>query len=276
MKEGLIEKEAIPPSLNSVFSPESISMDLTSCGLLVDRAEKISRLYAKHLDWNKTKEIWHDSRLGGRGSRHSSQKIFRILKSRFQSAGSELPVIEKLPTIFDLCESHRSKAQILYFYLLETDMLVKYVVHEFIRNMFLAGDDKLNFKSELDKILERFRFSNGNPLQYSKSTMNRWGRGFRSVMRKIGVLDSSQSVIGSSPPISDLPLLVSTGYSWRKKGDTWLASPVGWMYLFQPTKKWNPLVKRLSKFDSWCLSEFPGEVQLTPLNDHPFKVNKWG
>jgi len=33
-------------------------MDLTMCGLLVERAEELARLYAEHGNWNDVKERW--------------------------------------------------------------------------------------------------------------------------------------------------------------------------------------------------------------------------
>ena len=61
-------------------------MDLTMCGLLPDRAEEIARLYREHGDWNQVKEIWFEERRANRSTKGSSQKIYRVLSSRFKNA----------------------------------------------------------------------------------------------------------------------------------------------------------------------------------------------
>lgn len=275
MQHDLItEGEAFPPSLNSTFSTEDVSMDLTTSGLLVNRVERISQLYAEYLEWDRTKEVWHENRLGNRGSRESSQKIFHILKSRLQSSGTQLPSVKQLSTIFDLCENHRDKAQILYFYLIEGDVLVRYIIHEYVRQMLSTGDTEVNLKpGRINKLLEKFRFRDGSTMRYSKSTLARWGTGLRSVMREIDVLDSPRTVIGGRPPIGDIPLLVSAGYSWKKEGKGWLTLPIGWMYLFQPSEQWDALVKRLGEFNNWTVREVRGKIRMEPVND-PFNISR--
>jgi len=107
-------------------------MDLTMCGLFVERAEELARLYAEHGNWNDVKERWFDERLSNRSTRGSSQKIYRVLTSRFKNAPTDLPNPSVLPTIFDECQTTRDKAQILYLYLVADDSLVRYVVHEYM------------------------------------------------------------------------------------------------------------------------------------------------
>jgi len=43
------------PSLSRQLSPGDVNMDLTMCGLLVERAEELARLYAEHGNWNDVK-----------------------------------------------------------------------------------------------------------------------------------------------------------------------------------------------------------------------------
>jgi len=73
------------PSLSRQLSPGDVNMDLTMCGLLVERAEELARLYAEHGNWNDVKERWFDERLSNRSTRGSSQKIYRVLTSRFKT-----------------------------------------------------------------------------------------------------------------------------------------------------------------------------------------------
>jgi len=78
------------PSLSRQLSPGDVNMDLTMCGLLVERAEELARLYAEHGNWNDVKERWFDERLSNRSTRGSSQKIYRVLTSRFKNAPTDL------------------------------------------------------------------------------------------------------------------------------------------------------------------------------------------
>ena len=118
-----------PPSLTRVFSPAEVNMDLTMCGLLPERAEELARLYEEHENWNQVKEVWFEERRANRSTRGSSQKIYRVLTSRFKNAPASLPNPRDLPTVLDTCATSRDKAQILYLYLVADDALVRYVVH---------------------------------------------------------------------------------------------------------------------------------------------------
>lgn len=119
------------PELDSVFSREDVSMDLTMCGLLVEKAEQMARLYATHRDWTTVEDQWFNERIDERSTKGSSRKIYRVLSSRFKTVDYSLPAIAQLPSVFDQCDTHRDKAQVLYFYLIEDDPLVKYTVHEY-------------------------------------------------------------------------------------------------------------------------------------------------
>jgi hypothetical protein len=43
-------------SLDSTFSRDAVSMDLTMCGLLVKQTEQMSKLYAAHRDWTAVED----------------------------------------------------------------------------------------------------------------------------------------------------------------------------------------------------------------------------
>lgn len=258
------------PSLDGVFSREEVSVDLTMCGLLVDRAEHLARLYATHRDWTQVEEAWFDQRMDGRSTEGSSRKIYRVLSSRFKTVGSELPAISKLPAIFDQCETHRDKAQVLYFYLVEDDTLVKYVLHQYVRRFVDGSLAGIDFHAEsVQETLQSFHYADGTEFDYAESTATRWGEGLRSVMREIGVLETQQSFEPTSPTVGTVPLLVSAGYSWQTDGEEWLSAPVGWLYLFQPEQYWESLAERLADHEAWTASGIHGTLRLEPSGD-PF------
>jgi len=62
------------PSRYLVSSPGDVNMDLTMCGLLVERAEELARLYAEHGNWNDVKERWFDERLSNRSTRAAPRR----------------------------------------------------------------------------------------------------------------------------------------------------------------------------------------------------------
>ena len=256
------------PALNSTFSRDEVSMDLTMCGLLVDRAEELARLYTDHSDWAAVERVWFDERLDGRSTKGSSRKIYRVLTSRFKNAGPELPATVQLPSVFDQCETRREKAQVLYFYLLNDDSLVRYVVHEYARRLASEGTAELNFEAEtLRETLQSFRYADESKFDYADSTTKRWEEGFRSVLREIGVLETQQTFHGEPPTIGTVPLLVSGGFSWEEGGTEWLSHPVGWMYLFQPQTQWESLTNRLAAHSNWETSELHGDLRLRPVGD---------
>ncbi|WP_049916988.1 BrxA family protein [Halogeometricum pallidum] len=245
-------------------------MDLTMCGLLVERAEELARLYAEHGNWNEVKEIWFDERLSNRSTRGSSQKIYRVLTSRFKNAPTALPNPSILPTIFDECQTTRDKAQILYLYLVSDDSLVRYVVHKYVARLAEGKPDPLNFSNEtLVNILTQLKYSDGDSFDYAESTTERWCEGFRSVMREIGVLDGQQSVVGASPSIGDISLLVAMDYSYESDGDEWLTAPRGLLYLFQPENRWGELFDRVASTNAWEYVELQGALDVRP-SDQPY------
>lgn len=256
------------PSLSGQFSARDVTMDLTMCGLLVDRAEELAQLYAEHGNWNDVKDIWFDERLSNRSTRGSSQKIYRVLTSRFKNAPSSLPNPGVLPRVFDDCETTRDKAQILYLYLITDDALVRYVIHEYVAR--LANGEPLDFSNEtLVDILTRFQYSDGNSFDYAESTTERWCKGIRSVMREIGVLEGQQTVVGDPPTVGNVPLLVAMDYSYEIDIDNWITAPRGLLYLFQPQERWEELFDRAASTDAWEYLELHGDLDLRP-SDEPY------
>jgi hypothetical protein len=258
----------ILPSLDSTLSHGDVSMALTRCGLLVDKAEMLARLYARHRDWTVVEEQWIEARIDERSTRGSSKGIYRELSSRFKTASGNLPAIVRLPSVFDQCETERDKAQVLYFYLLEDDELMKYVVHQYVHQLRTIGVEGLDFTQDaVEQILNEFHYDDGSAFDYAESTTRRWGEGLRSVMREIGVLETQQTLQGQIPNIGTVPLLVASGYSWEAHGDDWVSQPTGWLYLFQPEQYWDSLAERLSGHPNWEASGLHGELRLQPVDD---------
>ena len=261
-------EETILPSLDSMFSHNEVSMALTRCGLLVEKAEMLARLYARHRDWTVVEEQWIETRVDERSTRRSSKGIYRELSSRFKTASGDLPAIVRLPSIFNQCDTERDKAQVLYFYLLGDDPLVRYAVHQYVHQLQTTGVEGLDFEQDtVERILNGFHYDDGSAFDYAESTTHRWGEGFRSVMREIGVLETQQTLKGQIPNIGTIPLLVASGYSWETQGEDWLSQPTGWLYLFQHEQYWKSLAERLSNHPNWEASGIHGELRLEPIDD---------
>lgn len=259
-----------PPSLSRTFSPEEVSMDLTMCGLLPDRAEEIARLYREHGNWNQVKEIWFEERRANRSTKGSSQKIYRVLSSRFKNAPATLPNPSDLPAVLDTCSSSRDKAQVLYLYLVADDALVRYAVHEYARRLTEDFPEPLDFSNEtLTSVLNQFEYTDETPFDYADSTTERWCEGLRSVMREIGVLENQQTVVGNPPSLGETPLLVAMGYSYEEGDEEWFESPTGLQYLFQPSARWEELYNRAAETEAWEFVELHGSLQLRPT-DEPY------
>jgi hypothetical protein len=261
-----------PPSLSRTFSPEEVNMDLTMCGLLPDRAEEVARLYREHGNWNQIKDIWFEERRANRSTKGSSRKIYRVLSSRFKNAPATLPYPSDLPAVLDACSSSRAKAQVLYFYLVANDALVRYAVHEYARRLAEDYPEPLDFSNEtLTAVLSQFEYADESSFEYADSTIERWCEGFRSVMREIGVLENQQTVVGDPPSLGDIPLLVAMGYSNEEGGDEWFESPCGLQYLFQPSARWEELFNRAADTEAWEFIELHGGLQLRPT-DQPIST----
>lgn len=265
--DTLPDDEDGPASLSRTFSPEEVNMDLTMCGLLPDRAEEVAELYREYGNWNQVKEVWFNERLANRSTKGSSQKIYRILSSRFKNAPASLPNPRDLPDLLNSCSSARDKAQVLYLYLLTDDALVRYAVHEYARRLSGNYPEPLDFCNEtLTTILNQFEYADETPFDYADSTTERWCEGFRSVMREIGVLEDQQTIVGAPPALGDTPLLVAMGYSHEEGEDEWFGSPTGLQYLFQPSTRWEELYNRAAETAVWEFVDLHGSLQLRPAN----------
>jgi hypothetical protein len=235
------------------------------CGLLPDRAEELTQLYRKHGNWNQVKEVWFEERRANRSTRDSSQKIYRVLASRFKNAPASLPNPQELPRVLGACSTSQDKAQVLYPYLVADDALVRYVVHEYNQRLSADYADALDFSNEtLTTVLNQFEYADGTAFDYADSTTERWCEGFRSVMREIDVLSNQQVVSGDPPSLGDVPLLVAIGYSYEEGGDEWFESPIGLQYLFQPRARWEELYDRVAETNAWEFVEVHGSLQLRP------------
>lgn len=265
------------PLLSRQLSSSDVNMDLTMCGLLVERAEELACLYEEHGNWNTVKEVWFDERRANRSTRGSSQKIYRVLTSRFKNAPADLPNPRDLPTVLDACATSRGKSQVLYPYLVADDALVRYVIHEYIQRLSSDHPDALDFSNEtLMTILDQFEYADGTSFDYADSTTKRWCEGFRSVMREIGVLENQQAVVGNPPSLGEIPLLVAMGYSYKEAEDDWFESPTGLCYLFQPSSRWEELYDRAAETDAWEFVELHGSLQLRPVNEPYSWINQEG
>lgn len=242
-------------------------MDLTMCGLLVDRAEEVADLYAKHRDWNEVEERWFNERASNRSTKGSARKIFRVLTGRLKNAPASLPNPSDLPTVFDQCQTKRDKAQILFFYLIEDDPLVRHVVHGYADQLTGEDQSSLDFSDRiLAQRLSNLEFSDGGSFDYAESTTTRWCEGFRSLMRELGVVPSQQETHGEPPSISDVVLLNALAYSYQENGDDWTQAPRGLLYLFQPETRWNELFDRAAETGVWTYVDLHGDLQLNPTN----------
>lgn len=264
-------------SLSGRLSPADVNMDLTMCGLLVERAEELARLYADRGNWNDVKEIWFDKRLSNRSTRGSSQKIFRVLTSRFKNAPTALPNPGLLPQVFEQCETTRDKAQTLYLYLISDDALVRYVIHEYSARLVRGDPNPLDFSNEtLLSILNGLTFADGSSFDYAESTTERWCEGIRSVMREIGVLEGQQAVMGATPSVGTVALLVAMDYSYEIDDEEWISSPRGLLYLFQPEKRWEELFDRAASTSAWEYLELHGDLDLRPTEETYSWIHRGG
>jgi len=85
-------------------------------------------------------------------------------------------------------------------------------------------------------------------------------------MRKIGVLEGQQAVVGESPSLGDIPLLVAIDYSYGEDDD-WLTAPRGLLYAFQPEDRWEELFDRVVRTNAWEYLELHGDLDLRPSNE---------
>lgn len=262
------DKGAIP-SLSGTFSRDEISMALTTAGLLPKQSHELVRLYVEDLSWESTAERWHAERRAGRGSRESAQKILHLIRERLNAAGRSLPTLKQLARILETEPNATARAQVLYLYLVEADGLVRFILHEILRDQALDRSSWDFSKDRIRSYLSSFRYRDEAPLEYADSTLDRWAEGFRSVLRKIGVREGKYADRGGTPSLNDVPLSVSSGYSWHRADDKWEQLPLGWMYLFQPESDWPSLRARLREFPDWEESRTPRGNYLRPAGD-PF------
>jgi hypothetical protein len=256
-------------SLQGRLEQSDVRSDLTGAGLLVDRVELIARLYKEHQSWAEVREVWHSQRISERGSRASAQKIFRILRRRLQAGASYLPSVPRLSELLDACRGERAKAQLVYLYLVEADSLVKYVLHEILRESKPDANQWDLSTGRLMQILDEFRDTESEPLRYATSTRKRLVEGVRSTLHQIGVRKRPYDDEGEVPTLEREVPLTAAGNSWSKEGDRWQSNPVGLRYLFQPVHHLDTLYDRVNADMTWSTRNFQNHVMLHPEDD-PF------
>jgi hypothetical protein len=227
----------------------------------------IVRLYAEHHNWTTVKKKWHEERIHERGSRDSAQKIFRILKRRLQSGGKQLPSLTELHNLVQECPTEQAKAQLFYFYLLQEDNLFRFVLHEILRQQGTERSEWHLTTDEIVSVLNQFEHEDGSELQYADSTLHRWGQGFRSVLRDIGVLKGPYDENGVVPSVDEPPAHVGALYAWTEDGKEWPDRPIGWMYLFQPPAHRETLLDTIQSSGRWTTSRLRDETVIAPV-DH--------
>jgi hypothetical protein len=154
--------------------------------------------------------------------------------------------------------------------LVADDALVRYAVHEYSRRLAEGVPEPLDFSDEiLVSVLSQFEYRDETSFDYADSTTQRWCEGLRSVMREIGVLESQQTVVGDPPALGDTPLLVATGFSYKKSGEEWFESPTGLQYLLQPSDRWEEFYSRVAETGFWEFVDLYGSLRLQPT-DQPY------
>jgi len=255
------------PSLQGTLAEGEATLDLNAAGILVDQTRAVADLYIEHGDWETVRSVWFDERHSERSSYESVRRTFSVVRSRLEHAGSGLPPIAQLPEILDSCRSDQDRRQVLFCYLVADDGLLRYVIHEYLRELSQAGTDSLEFANDrVYDLLDRFRFESGESLDVAESTRHRWAKGFRSVLRQIGVIPSKQATTGEVPSIGDVPLEVTAYWSWDQYGTEWLTAPIGWRYLFQPEPFWEPQSCRLAKSPRWSSHDVHGRLWYEPAD----------
>jgi hypothetical protein len=250
--------------LNGCIQEGDVSVGLTEAGLLPKRTETAVRLYAETRSWTEVKQQWHEERVHGRGSRGSAQKILRLIQRRLQAGGSTLPSTTDLHALVEECPTTRAKAQLFYFYLVEEDPLVQFVLHHLLRNQGTDREEWQLDTSTIAEYLESFRYEGGSALDYADSTLHRWAQGFRSVLRDIGVIEGKYDEVGRAPSLDFPPVHVGAFYSWNKEGEEWPRRPIGWYYLFQSPARQDALLDRLQASDRWESARVRSQTVLRP------------
>jgi hypothetical protein len=255
-------------SLNGQFSQDETHIGLVAASLDLEQTRAIADLYNDHGDWSTTSNVWLDERHAERLTVEGSRRSFNAIKPRLQEAGGGLPPLRYLPAILDACRKERDQLQVLYCYLVAEDAVVRYVLHEYLRKLHRGSVNDLDFSDDtLVGLLDDFKHEDGEPLDFSDSTKDRWATNFRSALRSIGVIQSRQGTTGEVPTLGDVPLEVAAYWSWHQLGDEWLTNPIGWRYLFQPESFWGPQSQRLQKSTRWTSHESHGRLWYEPVDD---------
>lgn len=255
-------------SLNGQFSQDETHIGLVAASLDLEQTRQILDLYNESGDWTTASERWLEERQAGRLTVEGSRRPFNAIKPRLQEAGGGLPPLRYLPAVLDACRKERDEYQVLYCYLVAEDAVVRYVLHEYLQELERRSIDRLDFSDErIIGLLEDFRHTDGEPLDFADSTKDRWATNFRNALRSIGVIQSRQGTTGDVPNIGDIPLEVAAYWTWYEQGDEWLTNPMGWRYQFQPEPFWEPQSRRLAKSPRWSSHESHGRLWYEPVDD---------
>jgi len=252
------------PGVNDNLTAEKINLNLKEAGMMINKTEIICEIFSDQKNWSATKQLWHEEKLGGCGTRDSNQRLFQIIRDRLQNKESILPTVKELNKVFRDCFNKRTKAQIIFLFIVETDILVKYMIHKLYEKQDKNPGNWNLSKKELLNTIIRIELSNGKRIKYAESSLKKWVSSFRGLMWEIGFLNSPNGNTGSPPVIGDKALEVIAYYSWNKMGPEWTDFPIGFYYLLQAQSNWEVLWKRIKYYDAWQEKNLQGKLNIEP------------
>lgn len=166
--------------------------NLHRVGSLINESIIVLSVYAKLKDWEKTKrEITSKNLLMKRSSR-TLAGIFLAIRQRFLVKHDDLPDPEALADVISKDLSLKAKAQILYPYICESDVLIKDAILELVTRKINEYDPHLTREEVID-FLNTKSASHPELLRWSEYLKINWAKHLFSFLRDFGFMEKAPS-----------------------------------------------------------------------------------
>ena len=175
----------------AVTVPTRYRAHLQRGGLGVQEMLLLLDAYARHSSWESVRREALDKNLLGKTSLHQVRDLLQAFRRRFLS-NTDLPPVHAVACFVRTSLPEAVKVQALLPYYLLTDALVERCYRDLVLPRLSDVQAKLRAQEVLE-YLEHLAKDHSELRRWSKALRERWVRGFRALLRKMGLMDRAPS-----------------------------------------------------------------------------------
>ncbi len=166
--------------------------DLQRVGSLINESFIALAEYDKVKNWQQAKENIVSRNLLNKQSSQTTQGILAAIYKRFFKSHEFLPSVDLLAKAITKNISKIAKAQLIYPYICESDLLLKNMLLNLVANK-ISRLQMILTKSDVLEFLEKERKTHPELQKWSDYLKGRWTRGFLAFLRDFNIMAKAPS-----------------------------------------------------------------------------------